>query len=88
MSEVQKRGRVKAGGLTTLVGFSYQYFKYSTVVTRKYYRNRSLYAKARRLEKKRFVVDYSKLFSIGFKQCLVYMVLLMALIFREIRVRG
>ena len=37
------------------------------VVSRKYYRNRSLYAKAKRLERKGFVVDYSKLFSVGFK---------------------
>jgi len=37
------------------------------VVSRKYYRNRGLYAKARRLERKGFVVDYSRLFSVGFK---------------------
>ena len=37
------------------------------VVSRKYYRDRSLYSKAKRLERKGFVVDYSKLFSVGFK---------------------
>jgi hypothetical protein len=37
------------------------------VVSRRYYRNRSLYAKAKRLERKGFVVDYSRLFSVGFK---------------------
>jgi hypothetical protein len=31
LSEVQKRGRVKVGELATLVGVSYQYFKYSIV---------------------------------------------------------
>ena len=29
--EVKKRGRVKVGELATLVGVSYQYFKYSVV---------------------------------------------------------
>jgi hypothetical protein len=37
------------------------------VVSRRYYRNRSLYAKAKRLERKGFVIDYSRLFSVGFK---------------------
>jgi DeoR/GlpR family transcriptional regulator of sugar metabolism len=31
VSEVQKRGRVKVGELATLVGVSYQYFRYSIV---------------------------------------------------------
>jgi len=37
------------------------------IVSKRYYRNRGLYAKARRLERKGFVVDYSRLFSVGFK---------------------
>ena len=39
-------------------------------VSQKYYRERRLYSKARRLEERGYVVDYARLFSVGFKRSL------------------
>ena len=39
---------------------------------RGYYKNRRLYAKARRLEERGFVVDYSRLFDVGFKRSVLH----------------
>jgi len=41
-------------------------------VLRGYHKNRRLYARARRLEEKGFVVDYNKLFDIGFKKSVLH----------------
>jgi len=39
-------------------------------VSQRYYRERRLYSKARRLEERGYVVDYARLFTVGFKRSL------------------